>query len=292
MLLYNFVFVLFPVIGAGGFGSTAPPASIAPLTSIAPPASIAPLTWIAPLTSIAPLVSTAQGTATTGGSDPPGGITAVRQDELQDRIIPGYTGVHVRSLVDCIALCGENLDCMSFFYQSVSSTCYLHDIVYVSRNDTEASENTLYYIVGVEKDCPLYTGYIHKRSFKFCWLIVTEAKSTSDATRTCIEKQGRFGFSYSPQLAGYIVQQLMGSSNLRQRKYWNGLKYDENTAEFLFHDGTPPEFTTTYGNTLPAAGEAGLCMDSDYNNALYSEVIPCSELRAFSCDYVGDQIFV
>ena len=241
--------------------------------------------------STAPVIMASVTTASTGGPGPSTRITAIRQDDFQDRIIPGSTGEHVRSLVDCIALCGEDLDCMSFFYQTVSGTCYLHNIVYVSHADTEASENTLYYIVGVVADCPLYEGYIHNRRLDFCWLLITEAKNTTEASRACVERNGIFGFSYGLELASLIMQQLMGSSELRI-KYWNGVKYDTTDSIFLFHDGVTPELPFIPGNALPADDGSGICMDTDYGNALYLEAIACSEARAFACEYVGAVVMI
>ena len=221
-------------------------------------------------------------------------IYAVMSDKLQGRIIPGYEGVDVRSLVDCLRLCGEDLGCMSVFYQSVSKTCYQHNIVFISWNDTVPSEGTSYYSVG-DANCPLEQGYVHKRSLKFCYLIVKDSANTTNAARTCREASGLFGYTFDVDIYNHLVEAFEGSFILRKRKFWTGLEYSDVTDEFVFNSLNAPDFgrwvanegTANEGTTLQPSGTAGQCVETERDNEWNWAVTECWRPRAYICDYQG-----
>ena len=221
-------------------------------------------------------------------------IYAVMTHTLQGRNIPGYDGMVVRSLVDCILLCGDNVECMSFFYQSQSKTCYPHTIVYYSYNDTVRSEFTSYYTVG-DADCPLSKGYVHKRNLNFCYLIVSDAANATNAARTCSETNGVIGSDINLDVYTHLIEVFDGSFILRKRNFWTGLEYNEDNGIFVFNSLNAPEFgrwaanegTELEESTVQPDGEVGQCVDADRNNGRHWNVMGCNKKRAFFCVYQG-----
>ena len=276
MFSYYLMFIIFPVVWAVVSASV-------PVLATDTPGSATPST----ITMIIPGVISPETSRE---------ITAVKLDKLQNRIIPGYEGVHVRSIIDCLILCGEDQECMSFFYQSLSKTCYLHTIVFISWNDTDNSESTSYYIVGDDKDCPLSKGYFHKRSLKFCYQIIYEQMNITNAVRTCREINGMFGFSFDLEVHNHLIAASEGSFILRKRKFWTGMEYDEVKGEFVFQYGIAPDFgrwvgnvgTANEGTTLQPDGGAGKCVDTAGESGWNWDVTECFRKRAFVCDYLGE----
>ena len=211
---------------------------------------------------------------------------------MQGRIIPGYTGVEVRSLVDCLILCGVDYGCMSIFYQSQSRTCYKHSIVFISYRDTESSDDTSYYVVGTN-DCPVEQGYFHKRNFGLCYRIVKDSANASSAARTCDGLNGTFGITLDEEMYNHLMEEFEGSFILRQRKFWVGLGYSDLKGEFVFSSQDAPAFgrwlanngTTNEGTTVQPDGVAGQCVVTDRETNWNWDVIDCNKKRAYVCGY-------
>ncbi|XP_067684727.1 C-type lectin domain family 17, member A-like [Haliotis asinina] len=136
----------------------------------------------------------------------------------------------------CLFLCLQNEACVSFFYRRQHRRCQFHDVLFMSPEDGEHENGTVYYSLttGV---CPF--GYVHNRLLNICYQLHLDDIYYNDGLADCASRGEHLLVIDSADKQNHIVKQITSSSASTVKSYFIDGSDAANEGQWVFHDGRP-----------------------------------------------------
>ncbi|XP_067684816.1 alpha-N-acetylgalactosamine-specific lectin-like [Haliotis asinina] len=165
----------------------------------------------------------------------------------------------------CVLLCLQNESCVSVFYRRQHRRCQFHDVLFMSPEDGEQENGTMYYSL-TTGDC--VPGYIHNRLLNICYQLHLDKISYDDALADCTSRGEHFAVIDNADKQNHVVKQIKSSSAARTFSYFLDGSDAANEGQWVFHDGRPMTyFAWRSGNPTGSAGEKDYIVASKLDNA-------------------------
>ncbi|XP_067684742.1 perlucin-like [Haliotis asinina] len=143
---------------------------------------------------------------------------------------------NISSHTRCVLLCLQNEACVSVFYRRQHRRCQLHDVLFMSPEDGEHENGTMYYSL-TTGDCPY--GYVHNRLLNFCYQLHAHDVGYYDGLADCSSRGEHFVVIDSEDKQSHVVKQITSSSAAMAQNYFIDGSDAANEGQWVFYDGRP-----------------------------------------------------
>ncbi|XP_067684813.1 C-type lectin domain family 4 member E-like [Haliotis asinina] len=141
---------------------------------------------------------------------------------------------NIYSRTRCVLLCLQNEACVSVFYRRQHRRCQFHDVLFMSPEDGEHENGTVYYSL-TTSSCPL--GYVHNRLLNICYQLHPDKIPYDNGLADCSSKGEHFVVIDSEDKQNHVVKQIKSSSATIASSYVIDGSDVVNEGQWAFHDG-------------------------------------------------------